>query len=80
MSVAFMITPASTISRLPCNYPRNRVLSENIGILNNNKYVNHGRPFSRISFDIKNTGEYVKDTGLEQFKAVNIGGSDTSFG
>ncbi|KAL8107935.1 hypothetical protein AgCh_024369 [Apium graveolens] len=102
MSVAFIINPASTISRLKYSYPRNRVLSENLGFLNKKDSVKpldlkiQVRPKSRFfkslgakscaassssfNFDIKNTGEYEKKTGLEQNEALNTGGSDVSFG
>ncbi|KAL1834225.1 hypothetical protein ACET3Z_003876 [Daucus carota] len=36
---AFIVNPATTISRLKCNYPRNRVVSENPGFLNNKDSV-----------------------------------------
>lgn len=115
MSVAFIINPASTISRLQYSYPRNRVLSENLGFLNKKDSVKPSdlkvqvspqprffkslhracqncfgfssvgakscaASFSSFNFDIKNTGEYENKAGFEQNEALNIGGSDISFG
>lgn len=115
MSVAFIINPVISISRSQYSYPKNRVLSENLGFLNNKDSAKPSdlkiqvspksrffkslhrackncfgfsslgakscaASFSGFNFDIKNTGEYEKKTGLEQNEALNIGGSDISFG
>lgn len=54
MPVAFIINPASTISRLQYSYPRNRVLSGNLGFLNKKDSVKpsdlkiQGSPQSRF--------------------------------